>query len=370
MVQQFQMKQAADADKKTEIAKTGVLDTTTMINYRWSEDIFVKNEVHADGKSHGMVMFVDWSGSMNNIIRDTVEQLLVLVEFCRKAGIPYEVYAFSSNEFIPNPMGYDRYSDEWKTLHEEFEKRKQYTMPREDSLRPHSFQLYNYLSSDMNARQYKTALQNFWYITECCNRYGACPSHYSLGCTPINEAVLAAMDIIPEFQRRNNLQIVNAVFLSDGEGHGIGIRGGSYRAKGVLRDHKTRKTYVCETDRAGETYCLIECLKDKTGCNAIAIRLHDNKHIKNLRYTYWSSDDKTFETAATQYRKANFVTVDVPGFDEYFVVKGDLKVEFDALDNLGDNESFTKIRNAFMKGNNSKKSSRVIASSIIDIIAA
>ena len=39
MVQQFQQKQAADASKRSHVAKTGVLDTTTMINYRWSEDI-------------------------------------------------------------------------------------------------------------------------------------------------------------------------------------------------------------------------------------------------------------------------------------------------------------------------------------------
>ena len=369
MVQQFQMKQAADADKKTEIAKTGVLDTTTMINYRWSEDIFVKNEVCADGKSHGMVMFVDWSGSMSGILKDTVQQLLVLVEFCRKAGIPYDVYAFSSNQFVKNPKGYDRYSKEYSDLVEKIESRKQYTADRDDALRPHTFQLYHYLSSEMNARQYKTALQNFWWITEasCCYRSGM-PSHYSLGCTPLNEAVLAAMEIVPEFQRRNDVQIVNAVFLSDGEGHGIGI-GGYYRDKSFLRDHKTRKTYECGNGVGAETFCLIECLKDKTGCNTISIRLHDRKDIRNLRYTYWS-EDQQFAAAATQFRKENFVTIDVQGYDEYFIVKGDLKVEFDALDNLGDNESFTKIRNAFMKGNNSKKSSRVIANRIVDIIAA
>ena len=67
-----------------------------MINYRWSEDSFMKNEVHADGKNHGIVMYIDWSGSMHNIIADTVEQLLILTEFCQKVNIPFDVYAFSS----------------------------------------------------------------------------------------------------------------------------------------------------------------------------------------------------------------------------------------------------------------------------------
>jgi hypothetical protein len=376
MVQQFQMKQAADADKKTEIAKTGVLDTTTMVNYRWSEDIFVKNEVCADGKSHGMVMFVDWSGSMSNIINDTVEQLLVLVEFCRKAGIPYDVYAFSSNQFVHNPKGYHRYTDEYRDLLSNRPEQKQFTVNREDSLQPHPFQLYHYLSSGMNARQYKTALQNFWWITECCCQYHRewVPSHYSLGCTPLNEAVLAAMEIIPEFQRRNGTQIVNTVFLSDGEGHGIGIRGWRSRDRGFLRDQKTQRTYECGHDQGAETYCLIECLKDKTGCNTISIRLHDNKNIKNLRYTFWNDTSvegfKSFDDACRSYKKDNFVTVDVPGYDEYFIVKGDLKVEFDALENVDDDASLTVIKNAFLKGNTNKKSSRVIANRIVEIIAA
>jgi len=45
-------------------------------------------------------------------------------------------------------------------------------------------------------------------------------------------------------------------------------------------------------------------------------------------------------------------------------------VEFDALENLGDDASFTKIKNAFMKGSSNKKSSRVLAGRLIDIIAA
>ena len=63
-------KEAADASKRTEVAKTGVLDPVSMINYRWSEDIFLKNEIVTDGKSHGMVMFIDWSASMRDILED------------------------------------------------------------------------------------------------------------------------------------------------------------------------------------------------------------------------------------------------------------------------------------------------------------
>jgi hypothetical protein len=379
MVQQFQMKQAADADKRTSIAKTGVLDTTTMINYRWSEDIFVKNEVHADGKSHGMVIFVDWSGSMAGILKDTVEQLLVLVEFSRKANIPFEVYGFSSNQFVPTSRmkNIERYSKEWDAIREEIAARKQYTTDREDNLQPHEFQLYHWLSSDMNARQYKTAVTNFWFVANAQSGYRyAIPSCYSLGCTPLNEAILCAIQIVPEFQSRNGIQIVNTVVLSDGEGHGIGLGGRYYGGSSILRDQKSHKTYKVNRERriGAETDALVQCLKDKTGCNAISIRLHDSKHIKNLRYTYWDTSsvegDAQYSSACSEYKSLNFTTVPNSGYDEYFIVKGDVKVEFDALDALPDDATFTRLKNAFLKGNTSKKTSRVIANRIIDIIAA
>ena len=379
MLQQFQMKQAADASKRTSIAKTGVLDTITMINYRWSEDIFVKNEVHSDGKNHGIVMFLDWSGSMHGILKDTVKQLLILVEFCRKAGIPYEVYAFSSTLYHPESGAVDRWSDEYKAMRKEAQDLRgdQFTKIDDTDIEPHTFQLYNFLSSQMSTREYKTALTNFWNLAhECASYTGHYPSCLDTGCTPLNEAIIAALDIVPAFQRTNGVQIVNTVFLTDGEGHGIGIEqyrygSGSGNNKSFLRDKKTRRTYeVAKNGRDSETQILLSLPKDRTGCNTIGIRLHSSKTIKDLRYRYWSHDtDNNFEKAYKDYSKNNFATTDEIGYDENFIVKGDLKVEFDALENIADDASYTKLKNAFMKGNTNKKSSRVIASRIIDIIA-
>ena len=364
MVQQFQMKQAAEADKKTEIAKTGVLDTVSMINYRWSEDIFRKNEVHPDGKNHGMVMYLDWSGSMSGILQDTVEQLLVLVEFCRKVGIPYEVYAFSSNMYCPIQ---DRYSDEWDKWYEDHGKSdSQWTRQRESDCEPHAFQLYNFMSSRMNKREYHTALNNLWLLTGSQNYYNGHPhpSCLGLGCTPLNEAIVCAMQQVPAFQRENDIQIVNTVFLTDGEGHGMGLRGNGYRTgKSFVRDSSSRKVYDVSHS---ETNGLLDMLRDRTGTNLVGIRLHDSKNINHLR---WSLDDENrFEELNKQYKTLNYITLP-SSYDEYFIVKGNLKVETDALESLGDNESYTKIKNAFIKGGNRKKSSRVIASKMVDIFA-
>ena len=359
MVQQFQMKQAADADKRSEIAKTGVLDTVTMINYRWSEDIFLKNEVHPDGKNHGMVMYVDWSGSMSPILKDTVEQLLVLVEFCHKVNIPYEVYAFSSQRY--NPVNNYR-SDEY----DEFEKNRgeQWNSTSEQDCRPHDFSLYNFLSSRMNKREFATALSNLWNLTMGCAHYGGRTPHcLHLGCTPLNEAVVCAMTQVPEFQAMHGIQIVNTVFLTDGEGHSMIRRYGYRDDKSFVTDKKSKKNY--DMDR-GETPALLNMLRDKTGSNLVGVRLHDSKNLRFLRYHV---EDMEYARLEKQYKKENFVTME-SAYDEYFIVKGDLKVETDALENLDDDASYTRIKNAFIKGGTRRKSSRVIANKMVEIFAA
>ena len=382
MVQAFQMKQAADASKRTDIAKTGVLDTVGMMKYRWSEDIFVKNEVHADGKNHGMVMYVDWSGSMTGILQDTVEQLLVLTEFCRKAGIPFDVYAFSSNEFLANPENHSYHSGEYQKMMEDNRDRKFWTGQEcekdengwdspNGNLRPHSFSLLHFLSSDMNARQMKTALSNLWLCTAAASHYGnyGCPHNLRLGCTPLNEAIVCAATQIPEFQRRHGVQIVNCVILSDGEGHGTGLN--TYGGVGVLRDTKTGKTYECGRGRTAETDCFLDMLRDRTGANLVGIRLHDAKNITNLRFSHgWEQNEKGFEVACGEYKKMNFTEIPESAYDGYFLIKGNTELQTDTLDGIGDDASYTRLKNAFIKGGNNKKASRVIANRIVDIIAA
>jgi len=369
MVQQFQMKQAADADKRTSFAKTGVLNTNTMINYRWSEDIFLKNEVHTDAKNHGMVIYLDWSGSMAGILKDTVEQLLVLVEFCRKVGIPYEVYAFSSNRYFPQDI--DRYSDEYDNFYKN--RPEQFTSDCDTDATPHDFQLYNFLSSRMNKREFNTALNNLWVLTASQSHSWYCrtPHCLSLGCTPLNEAIVCAMQQVPEFQRQNGIQIVNTVFLTDGEGHGLVRESWSRRngGKTFIVDKKSKKQYeiglnsVCSR---GQTDALLNMLRDKTGTNLVGVRLHDAKNINFMKYHV---EENEFPALQKQYKKDNFILLN-SAYDEYFLVKGNLKVETDALETLDEDASYAKIKNAFIKGGARKKASRVIANRMVDIFAA
>ena len=367
MVQHFQMKQAADAAKRTDIAKTGVLDTVNMINYRWSEDIFLKNEVHADGKNHGIVMYLDWSGSMCNIIKDTVEQLVILTEFCQKVNIPFDVYAFSSK----NHSSLDDVKDE--NGHTIESGNHQYDEHEDDSvMRPHGFSLIQFLSSDMKTNEYKQAVQKLYYLGKSSSYYSGgytYPSEFGMGCTPLNEAIMCALQQVPAFQQKHGVQIVNTVFLTDGDGHSMGACRGWSDHNILVHDSKTRKDYQVSKDGySAETNTYLQILQERTGSNLIGIRLHDAKHVKGLQHRYFEGEDMT--SAAKSWKTNNFIAVDGHGYDRLFIVRGNLQVETEALDNLSEDASYAKIKNAFMKGANNQKSSRVIATQMVDIITA
>jgi len=350
MAQQFRMKQAANQDARTQINKSGVLDTTSMINYRWTEDIFVKNEVVADGKSHGLVLFVDWSGSMDSILQPTVEQLMILTEFCNKVDIPYEVYAFSSRNA----------NSENKPLQNPYQEGSHV-------LRLNNFTLLNLLSSRMTRREYREACLNVYQVTmnDCRSRY---PSFMQLGCTPLNEAIIASMQIVPMFQQNNNLQVVNAVFLSDGKGHGLGAKSYTKDDVDIVHDPVNHKEFTLAVNEE-ETATYLAALKARTGCTVIGIRLHNQPNVKNFRYQYFDSDEN-LNAAAAQYKKEKFIEVNAAGHDGYFIVRGKMKVVEDAMDSLSDDASYARIKNAFMKSATNDKTSRVLAGKIIDLVVA
>ena len=92
LVKEFECRKSADAYARAATARTGVLDTAKLHTYKYSEDLFKKVTVIPDGKNHGLIFVLDWSGSMSHCLHSTVKQLLNLTSFCKKVQIPFEVY--------------------------------------------------------------------------------------------------------------------------------------------------------------------------------------------------------------------------------------------------------------------------------------
>src|SRR5210317_732136 len=115
LVKEFELKKAATAYKRSTIDKTGVIDPLKLKDYKFSDDLFKRLTILPDAKNHGMMMLLDWSGSMSDSIYKTVQQLIQLVYFCHKVNIPYDVYFFTSEfENEGSRIGYGRMSDGFK----------------------------------------------------------------------------------------------------------------------------------------------------------------------------------------------------------------------------------------------------------------
>jgi hypothetical protein len=77
LVKEFEMKKSATAYKRASTDKTGVIDPLKLKDYKFSDDIFKRLTILPDAKNHGMMMLLDWSGSMCDVIKQTVDQLMI-----------------------------------------------------------------------------------------------------------------------------------------------------------------------------------------------------------------------------------------------------------------------------------------------------
>lgn len=358
LAKEFELRKNADQMKRASIAKTGELNMAKIYSYKFNEDLFKKATTVPNGKSHGLVMFVDWSGSMSDHLEGTIKQLINLALFCRKVLIPFEVYAFS----------------------DEHRKATQYLA---DTIKPGNLQvsklsLLNFLSSKMSAAEFNYACGALLYT---CGRYR--PEFMQLGGTPLNETIIAAMKIIPEFKKQYKLQIVNTVFLTDGEGHGIGRvyqsdtnHGGepymSARTPNgtmVLRDKKSMQQVVCNHKKNSSSLPFLEMLKQTTGCNIVGFYVTASRNFKSLCYRYASKADD-FDMLRSEFRKNNYHVFTTAGYDEYYILRAegmdtDEEVEFEVKENA----TTRGLVNAFNKYTKGRLNNRVVLNRFIGLIS-
>ena len=351
LVKAFEMRKSADAARRVQIHKSGVLDTVKMMNYKWSEDIFRRTSTVRDGKNHGLVMFLDWSGSMADSLIETIEQLIQLSMFCRKVNIPFEVYAFSSMA----PALFGKGSSSYKNTNDNHNHYPNFT-------------LLNFLSSKMNRQQFDAALLNVYALAMAndydsdIRLYGS--GNFGLGSTPLNEALLAAMTIVPEFQKANRIQVVNTVFLTDGAGNGWLIpRQGTVRFPG--------DRLPIRVDGRSATRLFADVLRDRTGSNIVNFFLANWQpaRFERMAWSYFR-DDKKIAAAAETWRKDNYAIGDRDddGWDEQYLIRT-RRVENTDISLIDDKASSTKKKNAFLKSLGAKMTSRVVLNRFIDMIA-
>lgn len=406
LAKQFEQKMAADECRRTRTSKTGQLDMRKIANYKFSDDLFVKNQLIADGKSHGMVFIMDWSGSMGEYLLPTVEQLLSLCMFCRKMNIPFEVYAFTNSQ--PNLQ--DMYGStttpkmtatEWyKQMHTNGSCSHDYTAVDRinyngdtisdtefgEFLQITQFGMIQFLSSKMNTQEFKNAAELF---CQCARNSDSSNSDlskdstycnmdrkYGLSGTPLNEAIVVGMTLVNQFKAAHRLDIVNTVILTDGDPTSsvCGNRN-SYntilnlrnRQQMVIRSTQQRSPYGGTVD---EMLGLAEVFRAVTGTNLISIRLTTSRHGVTLAKSWSMGDAKEENRMIKEWKEQDFFSYRTAGFTESFVIDAKYEIpDDDFLETIKDGASVSAITRAFIKGNSKKTSSRVLLSRFSDLIA-
>ena len=214
LVKEFECRKAASSYARASTSRTGVLSTEKLHSYRYNEDLFKKITVLPDGKNHGLVFVLDWSGSMQYVLQDTLKQLYNLIWFCRKVQIPFEVYAFTqewnrkikdyeTNEYLPSKIQMP------------YEKKEGFFLIDDN------FNLMNLFTSKVNAKTLEQHMINIWRIATSFKQRTnhTYPPRLVLSGTPLNETMISLHQILPQFQKENGVEKVQCIVLTDGEAH-------------------------------------------------------------------------------------------------------------------------------------------------------
>ncbi len=394
MVKEFEMKKAADIHRRAYNSKKGTLDMNKIHAYKYSENLFQQITSFPEGKNHGMVMFIDWSGSMSPYMKETIEQLINLTMFCSKVQIPFEVYSFN-----------DHYRD-WKDEDNDAYWKQNERMPynftalgkkiadykKNDIVVSSNFRLVNLFSSRMRKRELNDAYRNLLLIAECFNSrymyyysrnhvYGM-PSNFSLGGTPLDDTIIAAKSVIEEFKMKSRAQIVNTVFLTDGQSnrsreyvgsdnvvHGFG------RGDAVHIDDPATRMRIYPNDiknpRDGMTSLLLLGLKKSLGINLLGFFLTSGGGKRVVSNLSWVINRYPTEEDVSYFRKNKFLIDTGTAYDELYVinVKG---LEIDEVDHIGEVEvgsSKSELRKALKKNTKGKLQNRILLNAFVEKVA-
>ena len=327
---QFELKKAARSHKRTKINKTGVLDMNNLHKYRTHEDVFLSNKITNDGKKHGLVMYIDWSGSMLDNISETIKQTISLVMFAKRIGVPFDVYSFTNSVINQEDM---MTIDFVRKDHLEWKDDKINIMDWE--------RLQHLVSSDMNKSEYNNALFNLFYMANSFKnmRYvyndTKLPDMFQLGGTPLNSVLLFSDLLINDFKKKNRVDICNFIVLTDGQSAPLYLGNGSYSIREKhIEFPEIGKTYLA-VGSYNETRNLLERIKIKTNCNIIGyyiMRSVNSKTLCRLAGFYSAimtneEYDSISEKQLHDKKKSHFVEVKFEnGYDSYFFIES-TKVE-------------------------------------------
>ena len=397
LIKEFELRRNARQFARTSVSKTGELDMKKIHQYKLNDDLFKRMAVVPKGKSHGLVMFIDYSGSMSENIKATIEQTIVLSTFCRKVNIPFRVYAFTNS-----PLSIDHEIEEFgRIVRKEFvtnidsdyvQSFKFSQNNNELSLRGNSFRLREYLSSEMSSLDFKEATKYWLLVGELFtgkswrNNINSdvhpeirVSEFEDLSGTPLNEAIISSMEIVKEFRKQYKLDVVNTVFLTDGDSDdnryvngGTNIPNPKYQSFNlIIRDTKTMNEGKAPPGTE-MTVALLELLRANTGVNVLGFFISAGSHKRNIlaRLSKTGKEISNVDECLKSFRKEKFFMLNDVGYDDFYIIPGgeDLSIEDEEM-KVESGASTANLKKAFMNMQKGKSINRVLLSRFVGKIA-
>jgi hypothetical protein len=376
LIKEFEMKKKADEYNRSSVSKTGVLDTNKLFSYKWSDDIFKKTSVIPTGKNHGLIMYIDWSGSMQDNLQGTIRQLINLIMFCKKTQIPYQVFAFIDN----NSTYFDSFVK--RDVHHEISVMSKYRL----------IEMFN---SSLNTQELEKQIIRVWNLVKCITQSYSGDifehSKYGLGSTPLNDSIFAGIYLHNKFKKRFKVEKLNTVFLTDGESNSLYVtekkidqRTGEeyYRHKSIMyyydtvicfrdpktgyMDHDINFSTGWNESQYAVTTRLIEYYKWMTGSTVVGFRLSNNG--SSIISAVKNREDAT--VLQKSWKNNKFFATQSLGYDELYVIQinNDYMGKVSEI-NADHTSTANKLRNEFRKHVKSKMFNKIILSKFVDQIA-
>ena len=377
MAKEFDMRKAADAYKKSMSAKTGEIDMSRIHQYLLKDDIFKRATVIPDGKNHGVIMLVDWSGSMYDVIRETYEQTIVLTMFCRRVGIPHRVYAFT-----------DAYRDKNIDYRNEVDESERFKFQPKSG-----FKLIELFSDKMNKKDFfdSAVVMNAQLESMCGGRYYYSNKNngdrfdadygqdynYSLGGTPLDESLMVIRDYIADFKHNYGIDKLQFVTLTDGQSFQLGCF--PYSDDKFFHDRRTKNTfaYTKKGKRRG-TDNLLKWIEQTTGVDTVGFFICKNSHRDfDSAVDMFSGEYQDWDTKQDGYkvfRKEggySVPTTEKSGYKEFYILnkrKMGIVSEDDTLD-VQAGASKQALKGAMKRMGNNKMSQRKILQHFVKKVA-
>ena len=392
LVKEFEMKKSADQYKRSSTNKTGVLDPIKLKNYKYSEDLFKKLTVLPDAKNHGFIFLLDWSGSMFDCIRQTVEQLSNLIWFAKKINVPFEVYSFTDVKIgddlthIFKMKSGDIELDGCKLVNLASHKNKSREI---DESLMYLFHMVNYYDES-----YGYSRRRRYYRDDDVKK-GMNPGFkqkYGMGSTPLNESLVILNKLIPLFKNKYQIQKLSLITLTDGHSNRSwgNVHGREYvkrenhqHVHPVIKDKN--KMYSVTKDKTDNIYysrktfqsrdytnLMISFLKKKYSIKVVGFHVIKSHRDGNIQ-TY-IKDDLPYNLKSektSDLTKKGFITAELThGYDNFWILnKKKMTVENSKIDEISPDMKTSQIKRLFAGGMKKRLNSRILLNKFIENVA-